>query len=576
MLAFACAFTMFAGAAFTDDADIVAKEAVDMLASVEVIDGFSDGSFKPDAEVTRAQMAKMIFVVRNNTADDAAYASVPTKLNDIQGHWAAGAIKFNESQGIIGGYGTGKFLRDNNVTGVEAAKMLLVLAGYEPEKAGLTGANWKTNTLKHAGAAGLLSGVNAPLEQNLPRQYAAQMIYNALSTDRVIWSEDSQRFDNVLNGGAKETVGRAYMGLYTSVGTLVGVDLDEVHLANVDENESDAIDTVWDGSDRVGQYASSFSKVTTEYSELIGQKVKVLFKDGKTNQVMSVYAMSDNTVYTVAANQTEKDDDKVKFDGTSYRLDDKNGIKTYVDGVQTGATTLDQLDNNALNPNMYTFVDSNDNGRLDTLVVKTYNVAKVSYAASDKIIANGQTYKTADENIEEGLAKDDWVVITRNMFEDCWDIEKAEMQSGTLTGLRDSKSNTGKNIYFDGGAVEGDKSYNEYQIDGTWFKGGDKLVQNTKLSQNDLKSVNAGDSVEYVAVNGIMFYIKRTSDGTDGMNANVAMLLMTDEVVGTKKANIALFDGSKTVVDVDSDSVSELLGGTVYEYFLSVVVFLLY
>ena len=37
-----------------------------------------------------------------------------------------------------------------------------------------------------------------------------------------------------------------------------------------------------------------FSKVDKDYSALIGQKVKVLFKNGKTNDVIGVYATSDN------------------------------------------------------------------------------------------------------------------------------------------------------------------------------------------------------------------------------------------------------------------------------------------
>ena len=204
---------MFAGAAFTDQADIKATDAVNMLSALGVINGYDDGSYKPDATVTRAEMAKMIFVVRNNKIDDSAYKNNSTKLTDVNKHWAAGYIKFCESQGIIAGKGNNKFDPDATVTGVEAAKMLLVVSGYDAQKAGLTGSAWQTNVLKYAGAAGILDGVNSALESGLPRQYAAQMIYNTLDVNRVKWSEDSKSFDDVLNGGVKETVGKAYMGL---------------------------------------------------------------------------------------------------------------------------------------------------------------------------------------------------------------------------------------------------------------------------------------------------------------------------------------------------------------------------
>ena len=57
VLAFACAFTMFAGAAFTDQADIKATDAVDMLVALGVVDGFEDGSFQPNGfpETSRKQ-----------------------------------------------------------------------------------------------------------------------------------------------------------------------------------------------------------------------------------------------------------------------------------------------------------------------------------------------------------------------------------------------------------------------------------------------------------------------------------------------------------------------------------------
>ncbi len=228
MLAFACAFTMFAGAAFTDEADIKAKDAVNMLTALGVIEGDPDGSFRPDATVTRAEMAKMIFVVRNNSIDDSAYENNSSKMTDINSHWAKGYIKFCESQGIIAGYGDNTFKPDATVTGVEAAKMLLVLAGYDADKAGLVGHNWSTNTLKYAGSAGILDDVNSGLESGLPRQYAAQMIYNTLDTNRVKWSNDSGSFDDILNGGVKETVGKAYMGLCYDYGTLISIETDSL------------------------------------------------------------------------------------------------------------------------------------------------------------------------------------------------------------------------------------------------------------------------------------------------------------------------------------------------------------
>ncbi len=86
---------MFAGAAFTDSADIKATEAVDTPSALGVIDGYTDGSFKPNGTVTRAEMAKMIFVLWNGGKSDAsAYQSMNSAFADTKNHWAAGYVNF--------------------------------------------------------------------------------------------------------------------------------------------------------------------------------------------------------------------------------------------------------------------------------------------------------------------------------------------------------------------------------------------------------------------------------------------------------------------------------------------------
>ena len=262
VLAFACAFTMFAGAAFTDQADIKATDAVNMLSSLGVITGYTDGSYQPNKVVTRAEMAKMIFVVRNNKIDDSAYQSNYSKLTDISNHWAKGYIKFCESQGIIAGKGNNKFDPDSPVTGVEAAKMLLVTLGYNADKAGLVGANWASKTNALADEAGLLEDVNTSFTSACPRQYAAQLIYNAIDTPTVVWRDDA--YTNVtLLGDDNKTVGEKYMGYKTITGILVE--------ANNGEGKGFTILAVAEGANM---------PTTLEATEYL-QKNGILFAPGK-------------------------------------------------------------------------------------------------------------------------------------------------------------------------------------------------------------------------------------------------------------------------------------------------------
>ena len=182
-MAAACAATAFAGAAFTDQSSIkVDSKVIDTLTEKNVIKGFEDGSFQPDKAVTRAQMAKMMFVLRTGSDDASYYAKDMTDtFTDTVGTWSNGYVKYCQAYGIVSGKSSTVFAPNAPVTTAEAAKMLLVYGGHDVEKDGLTGTQWKENTLKLADAEGLLTSVNTKPDDALPRQYAAQMIYNALN-----------------------------------------------------------------------------------------------------------------------------------------------------------------------------------------------------------------------------------------------------------------------------------------------------------------------------------------------------------------------------------------------------------
>ena len=544
VLAFACAFTMFAGAAFTDQADIKATDAVNMLSSLGVITGYTDGSYQPNKVVTRAEMAKMIFVVRNNKIDDSAYQSNYSKLTDISNHWAKGYIKFCESQGIIAGKGNNKFDPDSPVTGVEAAKMLLVVSGYDSDKAGLTGSAWRTNVLKYAGAAGILDDVNSALEQGLPRQYAAQMIYNTLDVNRVKWSEDSKSFDDILNGGVKETVGSAYMGLSYDYGTLTSIDKDSLTI-KVDHN--------YDADNYHDKNSVTFTKVGEDYTSLLGQKVKVMFKDGKLNNVLGVYAIADNTVYNVLMNKVEKDGSKVKFDGKSYSIDGSTIDTTFIaaDGTQTqkaqsltyfdkgSALNADQS-NGELSTDEVTFIDADGNGKIDTAIVFEHQVGEVTYVSSDKAIIGNKTYKYEDENISKDIVKDDWAVISANLYDDCADIVKADVVNAELNG---QKTKTGTNP----------ASYQQFKIDGTWYN----------ISDTDASEVSNGDTVKAYVVNGVIVKIK-SDDGKGGYPTNVAVVVSNGYINGDQ-VKVRYFDGTSKTVTVSDNTTVTLSAGTAYK-----------
>ena len=182
-MAAACAATAFAGAAFTDQSRIRKPSSLTRRRCIRVppIVQYSP-LLPPVGFVTRAQMAKMMFVLRTGSDDASYYAKDMTDtFADTAGTWSNGYVKYCQAYGIVSGKSSTVFAPNASVTTAEAAKMLLVYSGHDVQKDGLTGAQWKENALKLADKDGLLVSVNIKPDDALPRQYAAQMIYNAIS-----------------------------------------------------------------------------------------------------------------------------------------------------------------------------------------------------------------------------------------------------------------------------------------------------------------------------------------------------------------------------------------------------------
>ena len=144
---------------FSDKDEIVNKEAVQMLVELGVINGKDDGSYDPTGIITRGEMAKIICVVLNKGQDPNLGTVASYSYTDTVNHWAAGYIEYCTQLGIVAGDGTGNFNPNATVTGSEAAKMLLVAAGYDASIEGFTGANWTVATNVRANQVGLYDGL---------------------------------------------------------------------------------------------------------------------------------------------------------------------------------------------------------------------------------------------------------------------------------------------------------------------------------------------------------------------------------------------------------------------------------
>ena len=547
VLAFACAFTMFAGAAFTDQADISQTEAVDMLTALGVIEGFPDGSFAPDATITRAQAAKMIYTIWNGGNADASAFEGKSVFTDVySGHWAEGYINFCYTNGIINGLSATKFGPDDSVTGTQLAKMLLICMGYQADKSGLEGTGYSQRTNALATQNGLYVDVATSVSQAMPRQYAAQLMYNALKADTVEWSTDSNAYSKVTSIGYNmipngdgtyrmeqttvyETMGKKCMDLNTV----------ETILSSVSKEDNRDTYTLNDGA---------FTRVAKDYSNLIGQKVNVLQKGTDKTKVYGVYAHEDSTVVAtgfVGQLETVSGGEKIKLDGTEYKLSATDATTSVYEinddinakSVPAGTTNLKAMADSVTTVNYrevneaaaeIKLIDNTGDGKIDLAIQTPVKVGQVNAVTKTSVTINGAgTFKFADDTIYDDIAKNDYVRVIADSYvsEGGNHVEKLDVTNAKVDGTR-----TG-----------------EARVDGTWYK----LAQD---NTGAYISVDTNTTYDLVIVGNTILF----ADETEGSIANVAFISAVndtaDGIVGdtnkTTKVRMYFNDGTNAEVSV--------------------------
>ena len=121
-----------AGKTFSDvPADAWYRENVLILAGMGVITGRTDGTFAPAQNITRAEFAVMLVRFAGTTGE----ANSEVTFSDISGHWAESAIRAAAAQGWVKGMSDGTFRPDDSITRAEAMAMLCRMLGCEPASA---------------------------------------------------------------------------------------------------------------------------------------------------------------------------------------------------------------------------------------------------------------------------------------------------------------------------------------------------------------------------------------------------------------------------------------------------------
>ena len=323
--------------------------------------------------------------------------------------------------------------------------------------------------------------------------------------------------ENTVTKYADETMGHKYLSLIT--------DGDAV-LTDVEKDSKGTYTLYMNGITTKGQY----TKVEGDYSNLIGQKVEVLYKDSEN--VYGVYASTDSSliVESTAGKVGTLSNNEVKIDGTTYKVDSNvttTALNTgkLIDGLNVGG-------NKAAAVKAY---DNDDNGKIDTVVYVPFTAAKVTYVGEKSFNTDvaGTNIKFEDVNAYDDMAKNDYVIKSdaANTVDDTDTYVLAETVEGK---------------------IEATKS-DSVRIDGTWYN---------YVTTTPDKDLALDSTVKAAVLNG---YIVKSEVVTSSHELqDYAVVVKTDTDINGPQAKLLFADGTTKVVTTDK-KYTDTMGLVTYE-----------
>ena len=557
-------------------------QAVQELSALDVISGYDDGTFGPDKLVTRAEITKMIVdALAERSSAEASTES--TKFADVSAdHWAKGYINQGVADGFIAGMSDTEFDPDANVTYVQAQKMLVSAIGYETYAQAQGG--WPTGYKTYAASLDITKGISGITDSTeLTRAQVAQMIDNAMDAPLCViasWKTEwnGSKTPNLEVRDGKE--GRAYETLFTEkhdaykvygrvteTSKTGSVDTDKVTFQvekadNFDDEEvkadSPVSEDMYIGDSKADNYLRT-------YSQALIQK-----NDDDEFTILSIAAAAANKSVTVASedfDENKSTDEALYFfpagttkGSTKYQLDTTNGVKIYINGVESSksiAELRDYLDKNetaSVTLQKETEVGSTStSAKYNTIMVSSYVTAIVDEVI-DKTNETSVNFDTYSSGIQAKMTvnKDD-DNYTYSFKLDGKEIEAKDLQQNDVLNISyDTTGSFRESSFYDvivtRNVVDGVKctsindSKGEYTIGGTKYKAAEGM------------DIDVETSTEYSLYLDHFGRIAKADENSVSKNYGVLKNIYK-KAGGDYMAQIITKKGTEEEYKVDSDNV---------------------
>ena len=505
--------TVSAGAKdFTDNSKINYEEAVEVMSTLGVVGGYTDGTFKPQGTLTRGAAAKIICnLILGTTTADALTADAAPYKDVATTNVFAPYIAYCAKEGIISGYADGTFRPAATLTGYAFMKMLLGALGLQADKEGYTGPNWSISVAKRAlskdvaldnGLKGEFNGAKAAT-----REEACLYALNMMKAGTFSYPNDNTVIvGNVSVSTSAKAVQDKNKPYYETV-------FKNLH-ANSTSDAFGRPATRWDYKGvKIGTYAK-----TPDLTYVGSQKINDIYAD--------LNMSTKDTTANLYVNGVSFDTAENGKDAATFTVSKANDTK-----LDKLGGTADKIGNGTL----IEVYRNDDNNHVDVIAMSVYagKITDVKDATSKKdayvVVDTDSTIADFNDEYEtEAFAEDDVVAFTYADGE-IQTMYKMESVSGELTKKVIDKSLT-----------LGDTTY-KY--------GKEKTFNGT--SEAGLTNKSSYDV--YVDANGFALYIEET-----GANVSDYALLLNingdaTNWINGNRAKLVFADGSVKTVDTDKD-----------------------
>ncbi len=316
------AFAASSSASYSDIAGENCEGAVNVLSALGVVNGYEDGTYRPDTIVSRAEMAKLVITALGMESYATATTSSYTDMENAQ--WAVPVVEYATNLGIINGYGNGKFGPSDEVTYEQVATMIVRALGYTTDCNEMNG-TYPAIYIQKATALGIFDDVEGnQYGTGASRGDVAVMLYNAIDLPEVYADKDGAT--NYKSGSEQFTINGTTFGGVSMLSTLNKNGGYGYGILGCQDADDAAID--------VREYVGAAGKIYTDKDGdviSIGD-LKSTFVSGTVNGDGDEFTTDDGTVYKINDNALSSFDNPTL--GTTENS--KDSVPLFVNGMESG------------------------------------------------------------------------------------------------------------------------------------------------------------------------------------------------------------------------------------------------